>query len=85
MLKREKRLLNLTGMYFLQMNVFHWHLTDSHSFPIELQKYPATTAQMVNYGAYSSKEFYTIDQVKEIIQYANANGKLYILIGKQIL
>jgi hexosaminidase len=62
------------------MNVFHWHLTDSHSFPIELQKYPATTAQMVNYGAYSSKEFYTIDQVKEIIQYANANGDYILFI-----
>jgi len=58
------------------MNVFHWHLTDSHSFPIELTKYPKTTGQMVNYGAYSDKEFYTIDQVKEVIKFANVNGEI---------
>ncbi len=30
---------------------------------------------MVNYGAYGRKEFYTVEQVKSIVQYANLNGK----------
>ena len=57
------------------MNVFHWHLTDSHSFPIELKKYPDTTGQMVNYGAYDKDQFYTVEQVREIVAHANENGE----------
>ena len=71
--------------FYFQMNVFHWHLTDSHSFPIELTKYPDTTGQMVNYGAYSKDEFYSIAQVKEIIEYANMNGESLLVLNKKDL
>ena len=36
------------------MNVFHWHITDSQSFPLYLESIPA----MAEFGAYSPEQTY---------------------------
>ncbi len=39
----------LDGMAYNKLNTFHWHITDSHTFPFASQKYP----KMAAYGSYS--------------------------------
>lgn len=60
----------LIGMAHSKLNRFHWHITDSQSFPFQSKNYP----QMSEYGAYSSSEIYTHDDIKEIVQFAKVRG-----------
>lgn len=60
----------LVGMSHSKLNRFHWHITDSQSFPFASKAYP----QMAQYGAYSSKEIYTVEDVKNIAEYARVRG-----------
>ena len=55
------------------MNVLHWHMVDTHSFPIELVG--ERTRQMTQYGAYDAASIYTQDDIREIIRYATYRGK----------
>jgi hexosaminidase len=50
------------------MSVFHWHITDSQSFPLNVTQYP----ELAEYGAYSSSEIYSPSDVQEITAYAAA-------------
>ena len=59
----------------MQLNVLHWHLTDTQSFPIQLEKFPQTTGQMAHYGAYGPDKIYTVAEVKDLVTYANKRGK----------
>lgn len=52
-----------------KMNVFHWHLTDTQSWPIEVESYPEMTKD-----AYSPREVYTAKDVRELVQYAKERG-----------
>jgi hypothetical protein len=49
-----------------QINTFHWHITDSQSFPLEVAQYP----ELAINGAYSAEEVYTASDVQYIVQYA---------------
>lgn len=60
----------IVGMSHAKMNRFHWHITDSQSFPYMSKAYP----QLAKYGAYSSKEIYTGDDIKEIAEFARVRG-----------
>ncbi|XP_037905761.1 probable beta-hexosaminidase fdl isoform X3 [Hermetia illucens] len=60
----------LAGMSYAKLNRFHWHLTDSQSFPFVSKYYPELAA----HGAYSERETYTSDDVKEIVSYAKVRG-----------
>ncbi|KAH9641693.1 hypothetical protein HF086_005139 [Spodoptera exigua] len=60
----------IDGMAANKMNVFHWHVTDSHSFPLESTRVP----QFTRYGAYSAEEIYSAEEVRELIQYAQVRG-----------
>uniref|UniRef100_A0A914YH05 beta-N-acetylhexosaminidase n=1 Tax=Panagrolaimus superbus TaxID=310955 RepID=A0A914YH05_9BILA len=53
-----------------KMNVFHWHLTDSEAFPYTSAKYPQMSAK----GAYTPKHVYSIDQIKDVIEFARLRG-----------
>lgn len=61
-----KRTLN--GMEVAKLNVFHWHLSDDEGFRAESKKYPKLTANA------SRGEFYTQDQLREIVAYARERG-----------
>ncbi|KAG2341533.1 glycoside hydrolase family 20 protein [Suillus weaverae] len=52
------------------INTFHWHITDSQSFPLEVAQYPGLAIN----GAYSPQEVYTASDVQYIVQYAAARG-----------
>ncbi|KAG2096294.1 glycoside hydrolase family 20 protein [Suillus discolor] len=54
----------------IQINTFHWHITDSQSFPLEVAQYP----ELAINGAYSPQEVYTASDVQYIVEYAAARG-----------
>jgi len=53
-----------------KLNTFHWHISDSASFPMYSQRQP----QMTYYGAYSPSKVYYPDDIREIVKYANLRG-----------
>lgn len=69
-----------------KINRFHWHLTDDHSWRLEIKKYPRLTeVGAFNCGALLEPDpkapgevlydgFYTQEQAREIVQYASARG-----------
>jgi hexosaminidase len=58
----------LDGMAAAKLNVFHWHLSDDQAFRAESKKFPRLT-QVASEG-----EFYTQDQMREVVAYARARG-----------
>jgi hexosaminidase len=58
----------LDGMAMVKLNVFHWHLSDDQGFRAESKKFPKLT------GTASDGEFYTQDEMREIVAYAWARG-----------
>jgi len=61
-------LRTLDGMAAVKLNVLHWHLTEDQGFRIESLVYPKLT----ELG--SNGQFYTQQQVREVIAYASARG-----------
>lgn len=60
----------LIGMSACKLNVFHWHLTDSQSFPFDSPRRP----QMAKYGASSPEMVYTAEDVKDVVEFARVRG-----------
>lgn len=63
-------LRTVQAMAYNKLNVFHWHITDSHSFPLELEKEP----ELANLGAYGEKERYSRSDVRKIIEFGRLRG-----------
>ena len=63
-----KRLI--TAMSYNKLNTLHWHITDTHSFPIEIKTVP----NMMKYGAYSRYKVYLHSDVKSIITHGIVHG-----------
>ncbi|BDS08802.1 beta-hexosaminidase [Oceaniferula spumae] len=65
----------LDAMAYYKMNRFHWHLTDSHGWRIEIKKYPKLTT-VGGIGNLTDPKapaaFYTQEQIKDIVAYAKA-------------
>src|SRR6266576_4634582 len=59
---------NLDAMAAVKLNVFHWHLTEDQGFRVESKKFP----KLHSLG--SDGDFYTQDQVRDIIAYAADRG-----------
>jgi hexosaminidase len=59
---------NLDGMAALKLNVFHWHLSDDQGFRVESKVYP----KLQEMG--SDGNYYTQEQVNEVIAYARNLG-----------
>lgn len=57
-------------MAMTKLNTFHWHITDSQSFPLILKSHP----DLAQLGAYSPDKVYTADDVSEILDYAHIRG-----------
>ncbi len=79
-----KKYIDMIAM--LKMNTFHWHLTEDQGWRIEIKKYPKLTSvgayrNETLVGHYNDQPhqfdgkryggFYTQEQVKEIVAYAN--------------
>lgn len=65
----------IDGMGASKLNVFHWHITDSQSFPLEIPSVP----QMTRYGAYSPHKIYSPDDVRHVVEYAKLRGVRVII------
>ncbi|KAF7594979.1 hypothetical protein BBP40_007787 [Aspergillus hancockii] len=59
----------LDGMSLSKLNVLHWHIDDSQSWPVWIDRYP----QMVK-DAYSPREIYSRNDIRHIVAYARARG-----------
>nr|WP_233188672.1 beta-N-acetylhexosaminidase [Tenacibaculum sp. SG-28] len=59
---------NLDAMSFMKMNVFHWHLSDDQGYRVQSDVFPKL------HEAASDGLFYTHDQIKEVVAYANNLG-----------
>lgn len=60
----------LIGMASTKLNIFHWHITDSQSFPFDSPRVP----QMAKYGALSPKMVYTADDIRYLVDFAKVRG-----------
>ncbi|EEF47323.1 beta-hexosaminidase 3 [Ricinus communis] len=59
----------IDSMAYAKLNVLHWHIVDTQSFPLEIPSYP----KLWN-GAYSVSERYTFADAAEIVSYAERQG-----------
>ncbi|CAL4082622.1 unnamed protein product, partial [Meganyctiphanes norvegica] len=64
---KDEILRLLDAMSANKLNSFHWHITDTTSFPLITNRAP----KMPMYGAYSPQKIYTPMNVWEIVKYAN--------------
>ncbi|KAM3589191.1 woronin body major protein [Umbelopsis sp. WA50703] len=62
-------LRQIDALAWSKLNVFHWHIEDAQSWPLQMKSEPKMTKD-----AYSSKETYSHSDVKKVIQYAKARG-----------
>ncbi|AAB60911.1 ESTs gb/T43256,gb/46316,gb/N64930,gb/AA395255,gb/AA404382 come from this gene [Arabidopsis thaliana] len=53
----------IDSMTYAKLNVLHWHIVDTQSFPLEIPSYP----KLWN-GAYSSSQRYTFEDAAEIVK-----------------
>ena len=60
------------AMALAKMNVFHWHLTDATSFPIELSG--VKSRKLSTKGRYDDLKVYTKENVADVVAYAIARG-----------
>ncbi|EIW81469.1 glycoside hydrolase family 20 protein [Coniophora puteana RWD-64-598 SS2] len=66
----ENILRTIDAMSWVKINTFHWHITDSQSWPLELSDYP----ELAQKGAYTSSQVYSEKDVQDVIAYAGARG-----------
>jgi hexosaminidase len=66
----EKLMGMLDTMAKVKLNVFHWHITDSQAWPLELSSLP----ELAENGAYQKGRTYSEADVKKLIAYAAARG-----------
>ncbi|KAK3804955.1 MAG: glycoside hydrolase superfamily [Benniella sp.] len=52
------------ALSWVKMNVFHWHITDSQSWSLEIKKHPRMTND-----AYSPREIYTQKDIQALVRY----------------
>lgn len=66
-----KKQLDVLALF--KINTFHWHLTEDQGWRIEIKKYPKLTeigSSRTEYDGSEYKHFYTQEEVKEIVKYA---------------
>jgi hexosaminidase len=59
---------NLEAMAAVKLNVLHWHLSEDQGFRVESKRYP----RLHELG--SNGDYYTQDQIREIVAYARDRG-----------
>lgn len=63
-------LRTIDAMSACKMNTFHWHVSDSQSFPLKLNSAP----QLAQHGAYGPGAIYTPQDVRLIVRKARLRG-----------
>ncbi|GMH48651.1 hypothetical protein TrLO_g3482 [Triparma laevis f. longispina] len=58
------------SLAYAKLNVLHWHLVDSQSFPFDSNSYPL----LGKMGSYSQEERYTPNDVSDLVEYARQRG-----------
>ena len=56
-----------------KLNVFHWHMTDTNSFPFELKN--PDIAMINQYGAYNALSIYDQAWIATFIEHATKRGE----------
>jgi hexosaminidase len=59
----------IASMTYAKINVLHWHLVDSQSFPFDAPSLP-----LLSKGAYSAQERYTVEDVAQVVEFARQRG-----------
>ncbi|KAG0367992.1 chitobiase [Gamsiella multidivaricata] len=59
----------IDALAWAKLNVFHWHIVDSQSWPLEIKKYPQMTKD-----AYSPREIYTQKDIQALVKYGRDRG-----------
>lgn len=67
---KETILRTIEGMAMSKLNTFHWHITDSQSFPYVSKTWP----NFSKYGSYTPIKIYTSEMIREIVDYALVRG-----------
>ena len=60
----------IDGLHASKLNLLHWHLVDSQSFPCGSETFPELAAA----GAFAPAAAYAPDDLREIVAYARARG-----------
>lgn len=60
----------IDGMAASKLNTFHWHITDSQSFPYVSKSQP----KLSQLGAYNPTKIYTPEDIADIVQYGQELG-----------
>jgi hexosaminidase len=60
----------IESMPLSKLNILHWHLSDDEAFTIQLASHP----ELAEASAFKKGQFYTIEQVKQLINLAKKNG-----------
>jgi hexosaminidase len=69
-LPMELLLTNLDAMAMNKLNVLHWHMTDSQSWPYQSQQYP----ELSDHGAFRSDLVYTAENIQHLVREAYYRG-----------
>jgi hexosaminidase len=56
-------------MAYAKLNVLHWHIVDTQSWPIESRVYPNLWS-----AAWSPQERYTLEDAAAVVEYARQRG-----------
>ncbi|EFN68976.1 Chitooligosaccharidolytic beta-N-acetylglucosaminidase [Camponotus floridanus] len=67
---KETILRTIDGMAMSKLNTFHWHITDTQSFPYVSRTWP----DFAKYGSYDPTKIYTPETIREIVDYALVRG-----------
>ena len=59
----------IDGMALSKLNVLHWHLDDTQSWPVQIAAYPQMTKD-----AYSPREQYSHSDIASLVSYGRARG-----------
>ncbi|XP_013163034.1 PREDICTED: probable beta-hexosaminidase fdl [Papilio xuthus] len=60
----------IDAMAACKLNTFHWHVSDSQSFPLRLKSAP----QLAQHGAYGPGAVYTTEEVQAVVRRARLRG-----------
>lgn len=66
----EDLLRTIEAMSANKLNVFHWHITDSHSFPLVVPSEP----ELASKGSYGSSMQYSPADVTKIVEFGLEHG-----------